>query len=66
MPDSHPLGLDHLFMTTSRNRTEIMLIYDDILRRDLFREGPICRIGPGLDQAIRTLTKEHEDHDQYR
>ena len=33
--DAHPLGLDNIFMATSRNCTEIVLINDEILRRDL-------------------------------
>ena len=32
---AHPLGLDNIFMATSRNRTEIVLINDKILRGNL-------------------------------
>ena len=61
--DPHPLGLDHLFMPTSRNSTEIVLINDEILRGDLTRKSPISCIGPGLDHGIWLLAKEHENED---
>ncbi len=35
LADAQPLGLDNIFMATSRHRTEIMLINDEILRRNL-------------------------------
>ena len=35
VPDAHPLGFNNSFMATSRNGTEIVLINNEILRRDL-------------------------------
>ena len=53
-----------LSVTARSNRTKVVLIKIDVLGSDLLRERPIAGFRPCLDDAVRSLTKQHQYSNQ--
>ena len=64
VPFSHPKRFYHLPVSACRHRTQIMFIVLYVGRRFLKRQRPVAGLRPCLDQAVRLLSEQNQDHGQ--